>query len=100
MQPKRLLQATGLLLLSAAVFAQVESMAAMPSMAALPAEVQPAATNCFKEFGTDCRWGESCSAQVTDCQLCEEETCAYCKAGYFLDTDANTCTRCPQGGFW
>lgn len=100
MQPKRLLQATSLLLLSAAIFAQVLSSAAIPSMAALPAEVHTAATNCVKDFGELCSWGESCARIVPNCQLCENQVCANCKVGFFLDTEDNTCTECPQGGFW
>lgn len=97
MQPKRLLQAASLLLLSAAVLAQVELQAA--EIAALPAEVQPSAVNCWKNFGSQCRWGAGCAAIVPNCQLCERNTCAYCQAGFFLNTDANTCTTVPQGGY-
>lgn len=105
MQPKRVLQVASLLLLSAAVLGQVETSAAA-SIAALPAEVQPAAFNCFRTFGPDCLWGSSCDTAISNCQLCEPGSgptpvsCAYCQAGYFRAVDGSSCTLCPFGAFW
>lgn len=93
-------------------------------IAALPAELQVAATNCLEEFGEEgCGWNTAgCASKnsgtfnstteprallkVTSCALCqviEEDSttwkCTICQPGNFLNTTTGLCTSCPQGAW-
>jgi hypothetical protein len=112
MQPRRLLQASCLLLLSAAVLAQFDPnaevaavIAAAKPEAANPAELGPAAFRCFKSGAGNCNSGAGCNALVGEnCLLCQNEedewTCKACRAGFYPSDDATECEECELGYYW
>lgn len=112
MQPRRLLQASCLLLLSAAVLARVDPnaevkavIAAAKTTASMPAELKPAAFNCFKNGPNGCKAGAKCDEKIDggNCLLCQNTngwTCDVCKAGFYPEEDATVCEECEQGYYW
>lgn len=112
MQPRRLLQASCLLLLSAAVLAQFDPnaevaavIAAARPQAVMPAEIRPEAFNCFKAGARNCLAGTACNAEIDggNCLLCQNSdgwTCKACKAGFYPDEEDTVCEECDQGYYW
>jgi hypothetical protein len=106
MQPKRLLQASCLLLLSvAAVLAQeITPVACLGRRGAASRENCIGATNV--PDSSPVVSGCPPEARIVDCLLCTrpelaaEFTCEACKAGQFPNEDGDECLDCPIGSFW
>lgn len=106
------MQASCLLLLSAAVLAKLDPnaqvaavIAAAKPQASMPAELKPAAFNCFKGDPGSCKVGGACDEEIDggNCLLCKDDdgwTCQACKAGFYPDEEATVCEECDQGFYW
>lgn len=108
---RRLLQATCLLLLSAAVFGRsileeevTASITGVMPMAAMPAEILTAATECNQKYGRrNCAWNSTvCYQAVSNCLFCERPEgnweCAICRPGFY-QKGVGSCVQCPTGHY-